>query len=168
MIDLLPSRMNRAFGSELAYSEASSSVHKFNSRFLRERRVRLRLPFVDSQTHIIQSPTQNQLWKQATQRLPPTRDDHVASYARPTWRKKRVHLPPSSSASAANGMSKETNGQSSDGSAMKEKENDGERSSTSVEDPRMMLRAGELGKRCNALSTSSICILQVSPILICT
>ena len=147
MIDLLPSRMTRAFGSEVAYSEASSSVHKFNSRFLRERRVRLRLPFVDSQTHIIQSPTQRHLWKQATQRLPPTREDQIASYARPTWRKKRVHMPPSSSASASNAASRESNGQPSDGSSAKEKENDGEHQSSSVHDPRIMVRAGELGRR---------------------
>lgn len=149
MIDLLPSRVVRAFGSEGTYSDAVSSVNKFNSRLLRERRVRLRLPFVDSQTHIIQTPTQNYLWKHPTQRLMPARLDQVASYARKQWHKKRPHPPPS----AAHAQSiKHTNGVADDqalSAPMKNGEVNGPTASTTPteDDPRVLVRAGDLGTR---------------------
>ena len=65
MTDIIPSsRVYVHLVQKCAYSDALSNVHKFNSRLLRGRRIRLRLPFVDSQTHIIQIPSQNHLWKQ--------------------------------------------------------------------------------------------------------
>ncbi|CAF3982747.1 unnamed protein product, partial [Rotaria magnacalcarata] len=145
MIDLLPSRVMRAFGSEVSYSDAVSSVNKFNARLLRERRIRLRLPFVDSQTHIIQTPTQNHLWKHPTQRLMPTRHDQVASYARKQWHKKRPN-PPSSiaqsqSATTVNG----TNEQPSDSSPIKNGPANGLIPTLNEDDPRTLVRAGDLG-----------------------
>ena len=147
MIDLVSSRVVRAFGSEGAYSDALSSVNKFNSRLLRERRIRLHLPFVDSQTHIIQTPTQNHLWKSPTQRLMPARHDQVASYARKQWHKKRLHPPPSSlvpstSLSNSNDMTEsETNGSQNKGTTL-----NGAMTSSTDDDPRVLLRAGDLGK----------------------
>ena len=139
MIDLIPSQVSRAFGSESSYSETLSNVHKFNARFLRERRFRLHLPFVDSQTHIIQSPTQNHLWRQAKQRLIPYREDQVIAYARPTWQKKRVHLPKPAAAAPSTEPMKDVE--------MKEIEQNGEKSISQEDDPRILIRAGELGRR---------------------
>ena len=143
MIDLLPSRVVRAFGSENAYSDALSSVNKFNARLLRERRIRLRLPFVDSQTHIIQTPTQNHLWKHPTQRLMPARHDQVASYARKQWHKKRPHAASNATApplSAAN-----TNGASEQQSILSSNAN-GVLQTSVDDDPRLLVRAGDLGR----------------------
>ena len=139
MIDLLPSRVVRAFGSEGTYTDAVSSVNKFNSRLLRERRIRLRLPFVDSQTHIIQMPTQNYLWKSPTQRLIPARHDQVASYARKQWHKKRPHPP---AISTTNGISE----QQSTASSTKTEHVNGVNTSAGEDDPRTAVRAGSLGK----------------------
>ena len=147
MIDLVSSRVVRAFGSEGAYSDALTSVNKFNSRLLRERRIRLRLPFVDSQTHIIQTPTQNHLWKSPTQRLMPARHDQVASYARKQWHKKRLHPPTSSvvqptSVSNSNGTTEsETNGSQNKDTAL-----NGMITNSTEDDPRLLIRAGDLGK----------------------
>jgi hypothetical protein len=149
MTDIIPSsRVSRAFGSELAYSDALSNVHKFNSRLLRGRRIRLRLPFVDSQTHIIQIPTQYHLWKQPTQRLMPYRDDQVSYYARKPWHKKRPHPISTTSQSQAivsttniNGM----NEQQSDSSLMKDNNINGPIPMSMEDDPRVLVRAGELG-----------------------
>lgn len=146
MIDLLPSRVVRALGSEGSYSDAVSSVNKFNSRLLRERRFRLRLPFVDSQTHIIQAPTQKYLWRHPTQRLMPTRHDQVAVYARKIWHKKRPH-PPQSTAQSQSAIT--TNGISEHQSAASPLKNGMMNGviQTSVEDnPRVRVRAGELGE----------------------
>ena len=142
MIDLLPSRVVRAFGSEVAYSDAVSSVNKFNSRLLRERRIRLRLPFVDSQTHIIQTPTQNYLWKQPTQRLMPARHDQVASYARKQWHKKRPHQSTVSTTNT-NGI----NEQPSDASLIKDGNTNGPIPLAMEDDPRVLVRAGDLGMK---------------------
>lgn len=138
MIDLIPSQVSRAFGSESSYSETLSNVQKFNARFLRERRFRLHLPFVDSQTHIIQSPTQNYLWKQPKQRLAPIRDDQVVAYDRPSWQKKRVHLPkpPAPSAPTATTSQEST----------KEIDQNGDKFIGQEDDPRVAIRAGDLGK----------------------
>jgi hypothetical protein len=141
MIDLLPARVTRAFGSEFTYSETLSHVHKFNERFLRERRMRLRLPFVDSQTNIIQTPTSNHLWKQAVQRLPPSRDDQIASYARQTWQKKRAHQPKSTASTSAHVSS-----QPVDPLLTKEVDINDEKSMSNDDDPRILLQAGELGR----------------------
>lgn len=143
MIDLLPTRIVRALGSEGSYSDAVSSVNKFNSRLLRERRFRLRLPFVDSQTHIIQTPTQKYLWRHPTQRLMPTRHDQVAVYARKVWHKKRPHQPASHSQSAiaTNGISEH----SSAASLMKNGIVNGIEQTAADENPRVRIRAGELG-----------------------
>ena len=139
MIDLLPSRVTRAFGSELAYSDALTSVNQFNSRFLRGRRIRLRLPFVDSQTHIIQIPTQNHLWKQAKHRLLPIRHDQVTAYERPTWRKKRPHPPANAGQPQATVSTNDSNDPQADGSVTKNGD-------AQHDDPRVLVRAGDLGK----------------------
>jgi hypothetical protein len=147
MIDLLPSRVVRAFGSEGSYTDAVSSVNKFNSRLLRERRIRLRLPFVDSQTHIIQTPTQNYLWKHPTQRLMPARSDQVASYARKQWYKKRPH--PSSSIAQSQSITN-TNGtteQQSTSSVIKNGSVNGIIQTPIDDDPRVPVRAGDLGMK---------------------
>ena len=139
MIDVLPlSRVSRAFGSELAYSDALSNVNKFNSRLLRERRIRLRLPFVDSQTHIIQTPTQNHLWKQPTQRLIPFRHDQVASYARKQWHKKRPYQ-----STNTNGI----NEQQSESLLTKNNGSNELTQSLNVDDPRVLVRAGDFGMK---------------------
>ena len=145
MIDLLPSRVIRAFGSEVSYSDAVSSVNKFNSRLLRERRIRLRLPFVDSQTHIIQTPTQNYLWKHPTQRLMPIRHDQVASYARKQWQKRRPHPPSSIVQSQSITNTNGTNEQQSSLSPMKNGSVNGIIQTPIDDDPRVLVRAGELG-----------------------
>ncbi|CAF0785666.1 unnamed protein product [Adineta ricciae] len=151
MIDILPlSRVSRAFGSEVAYSDSLSNVHKFNARLLRERRLRLRLPFVDSQTHIIQTPTQNHLWKQPTQRLIPFRQDQVTYYARKEWHKRRPHPLPSVTQHQASNATANTNGTAekpSDISSTKENSTNEAMSIPSVieDDPRVLIRAGELG-----------------------
>jgi hypothetical protein len=145
MIDLLPSHVVRVFGSEGTYSDAVSSVNKFNSRLLRERRIRLRLPFVDSQTHIIQTPTQNYLWKHPTQRLMPTREDQVASYARKQWHKKRPHLSSSIGQSQSIVNTNGTNEQQSTSLPMKNGSVNGMISTSMEDDPRVLVRAGDLG-----------------------
>ena len=149
MTDILPSsRVSRAFGSEIAYSDAVSNVHKFNSRLLRGRRIRLRLPFVDSQTHIIQIPTQKYLWKQPTQRLMPYRDDQVSSYERVPWHKKRPHHPSTTAQSQSTTSTVNTNGiheQQSDGSLMKDGHTNGLSQVSMEDDPRVLVRAGDLG-----------------------
>jgi hypothetical protein len=146
MIDILPSsRVSRAFGSEVAYSDSLSNVHKFNSRLLRERRVRLRLPFVDSQTHIIQTPTQNHLWKQPTQRLMPSRHDQVSCYARKEWYKKRPHPPSTISQSQTNAYG--INEQQSDSLSTKTSSINGPMPLSMEDDPRVLVRAGDLGMK---------------------
>jgi hypothetical protein len=147
MIDLLPSRVVRAFGSEVSYSDAVSSVNKFNSRLLRERRIRLRLPFVDSQTHIIQTPTQNYLWKHPTQRLMPTRHDQVASYARKTWLKKRPQPPSSIAQSQSITNTNGINEQQSTSSSIKNGSANGIIQTSIEDDPRVLVRAGDLGMK---------------------
>ncbi|CAF4050184.1 unnamed protein product [Rotaria sp. Silwood2] len=145
MIDILPSsRVSRAFGSELAYSDALSNVNKFNSRLLRERRIRLRLPFVDSQTHIIQTPTQNHLWKQATQRLMPFRHDQVSTYARKTWFKKRPN-PPSTIIQSQTTNTYSINEQQTDSSVIKTNSTNESIQLSMEDDPRILVRAGDLG-----------------------
>jgi hypothetical protein len=149
MTDTIPSsRISRAFGSEIAYSDALSNVHKFNSRLLRGRRIRLRLPFVDSQTHIIQIPTQYHLWKQPTQRLMPFRDDQVSYYARKPWHKKRPHPISTTAQSQATISTTNTNGmneQQTDSSLMKDNNTNGPIPMSMEDDPRVLVRAGELG-----------------------
>jgi hypothetical protein len=145
MIDLLPSRVVRAFGSEGSYSDAVSSVNKFNSRLLRERRIRLRLPFVDSQTHIIQTPTQNYLWKHPTQRLMPYRQDQVASYARKQWHKKRPHPPSSITQSQSIINTNGTNEQQSTSLPIKNGSVNGIIQTSIDDDPRVLVRAGDIG-----------------------
>ena len=151
MIDILPlSRVSRAFGSEVAYSDSLSNVHKFNARLLRERRLRLRLPFVDSQTHIIQTPTQNHLWKQPTQRLMPFRQDQVTYYARKEWHKRRPHPPSNATQHQTSNSAANTNGtgeKPSDISSTKENSTNEAMSTPPVieDDPRVLIRAGELG-----------------------
>jgi hypothetical protein len=151
MTDILPSsRVSRAFGSEISYSDALSNVHKFNSRLLRGRRIRLRLPFVDSQTHIIQIPTQNYLWKQPTQRLMPCRDDQVSYYARKPWQKKRPHPPSTISQSQSIVSTMNINGineQQSDSSLMKDSSTNGPTQLSMEDDPRVLVRAGDLGMK---------------------
>lgn len=148
MIDLVSSRVSRAFGSEGAYSDAVLSVNKFNTRLLRERRLRLRLPFVDSQTHIIQAPTQNHLWKQPTQRLLAVRQDQVACYARKQWHKRRPNPPSVSSSSAALASTTVNGSQESifTSSTSKTSASNGVTPGSNDEDPRVIMRAGELGK----------------------
>jgi hypothetical protein len=146
MIDLLPSCVVRAFGSEVTYSDAVSNVNKFNARLLRERRIRLRLPFVDSQTHIIQTPTQNYLWKHPTQRLMPTRYDQVTTYARKPWYKKRPHPPSTTVQSQSVTNTNDTNEQSSTISPIKNGTINGIIQTSSEDDPRVLVRAGDLGK----------------------
>jgi hypothetical protein len=147
MMDILPSRVVRAFGSEGSYSDAVSSVNKFNSRLLRERRIRLRLPFVDSQTHIIQTPTQNYLWKHPTQRLMPVRHDQVASYARKEWHKKKPYqsssIAQSQSVTNTNGI----NEQQSISAPIKNGSVNGIIQTSIDDDPRVVVRAGDLGKK---------------------
>jgi len=149
MIDLVPSRVVRAFGSEGSYSDAVSSVNKFNARLLRERRLRLRLPFVDSQTHIIQTPTQHFLWRQPTQRMISTRSDQVALYARKSWFKRR---PRSSTITTVTTVQSQalvnTNGtidQQSISSPLKTDVVNGSTANSANDDPRVILRAGSLG-----------------------
>lgn len=150
MIELVPSRVGRAFGSETAYSDALSSVNKYNSRLLRERRTRLRLPFVDSQTHIIQMPTQHYLWRHPTHRLLPSRNDQVVIYARKPWHKRRPQPPASSSVQSTQVMTN-TNGvvePSTNGTSTKVTTPNGTNvpPQTSMEDdPRVLMRAGDLG-----------------------
>jgi hypothetical protein len=141
MVDILPTaRVSRAFGSEIAYSDALSNVHKFNSRLLRERRIRLRLPFVDSQNH---------LWKQPTQRLMPFRHDQVSSYARKQWHKKRPYssstAQPQPTVSTTNSYG--INEQLSDPSLIKTTSADGSTQLPMEDDPRVLVRAGDLGMK---------------------
>ncbi|CAF1094443.1 unnamed protein product [Adineta steineri] len=149
MIDILPSsRVSRAFGSEVSYSDALSNVHKFNSRLLRERRIRLRLPFVDSQTHIIQTPTQHHLWKQPIQRLMPFRHDQVSCYERKQWHKRRPH-PPSTvnqlqSTNSTTNISN-TDEQQLDSLSTKPSNINGSLQVSTDDDPRVAIRAGDLG-----------------------
>jgi hypothetical protein len=160
MIDLLSSRVVRAFGSEVSYSDAVSSVNKFNSRLLRERRIRLRLPFVDSQTHIIQTPTQNYLWKHPTQRLMPSRHDQVASYARKQWHKKRPHI---SSSIAQSQSVTNTNGSSEQQSTSLPVKNgsvNGIIQTPIDDDPRVLVRAGDLGMKCYKIDCEQEKILK--------
>lgn len=149
MTDTIPSsRAFRAFGSEIAYSDALSNVHKFNSRLLRGRRIRLRLPFVDSQTHIIQIPSQNHLWKHPVQRLMPSREDQVSCYARKSWHKKRPHpisTTAQSQAAVSTTNTNSTNEQQSDSSTTKETHTNGPVAVPMEDDPRVLVRAGELG-----------------------
>jgi hypothetical protein len=149
MTDTIPSsRISRAFGSEIAYSDALSNVHKFNSRLLRGRRIRLRLPFVDSQTHIIQIPTQYHLWKQPTQRLMPHREDQVSSYERKSWHKKRPHPISTTGLSQALVSTTNTNGineQQTESSLAKDNNINGPVPIPMEDDPRVLVRAGELG-----------------------
>ena len=145
MTDIIPStRVFRAFGSEIAYSDALSNVHKFNSRLLQGRRIRLRLPFVDSQTHIIQIPSQNHLWKQPIQRLMPFREDQVSSYARKSWHKKRPHSVSTTAIPTTNTNS--TNEQQTDSSSTKDSHTNGPVAIPMEDDPRVLVRAGELGR----------------------
>lgn len=166
MIDVLPSsRVSRAFGSEVAYSDALSNVHKFNARLLRERRLRLRLPFVDSQTHIIQSPTQNHLWKQPSQRLVPSRHDQVACYARKEWHKRRPHPRPTVTQSQASNSSNHvggTNEISADSIPSKSLSADGTIPGLMEDDPRVLVRAGELGKQAQASCSPNapLCLMR--------
>lgn len=148
MTDIIPSsRVLRAFGSEIAYSDALSNVHKFNSRLLQGRRIRLRLPFVDSQTHIIQIPSQNHLWKQPGQRLMPFREDQVSSYARKVWHKKRPHPISTTSQSQVTGpTTNSTNEQQTDSALTKDSHTNGPVAIPMEDDPRVLVRAGELGK----------------------
>jgi hypothetical protein len=145
MIDLLPSRVTRAFGSEGSYSDAVTNVNKFNSRLLRERRFRLRLPFVDSQTHIIQTPTQKYLWRHQTQRLVPYRNDQVAMYARKQWYKRRPQ--PSASITQSQSMTNVngTNEQQHVSSPHKNGSVNGVLPTPSEDNPRVLVRAGDLG-----------------------
>ncbi|CAF1139933.1 unnamed protein product [Rotaria sordida] len=155
MIDILPSsRVSRAFGSELAYSDALSNVHKFNSRLLRERRIRLRLPFVDSQTHIIQTPTQNHLWKQPIQRLMPLRHDQVSTYARKTWFKKRPNQPSTITQSQTTNTYS-INEQQSDPSLIKTNSTNESTQLLMEDDPRTLVRAGDLGMSDTDIQTIS-------------
>lgn len=147
MTDTIPSsRVFRAFGSEIAYSDALSNVHKFNSRLLQGRRIRLRLPFVDSQTHIIQIPSQNNLWKQPIQRLMPFREDQVSSYARKTWHKKRPHSTSTTAQSQTTVQTTNTNEQQTDSSSTKDSHTNGPVAIPMEDDPRVLVRAGELGR----------------------
>jgi len=147
MMDILPSRVVRAFGSEGSYSDAVSSVNKFNSRLLRERRIRLRLPFVDSQTHIIQTPTQNYLWKHPSQRLMPVRQDQVASYARKEWHKKKPYQSSSIAQSQSVTNTNGVNEQQSTSSPIKNGSINGIIQTSTDDDPRVVVRAGDLGKK---------------------
>lgn len=169
MTDTLPtSRVLRAFGSEVAYSDAVSNVHKFNSRLLRGRRIRLRLPFVDSQTHIIQIPTQNYLWKHPTQRLMPTRDDQVSSYERVPWHKKRPHPPSSSTTQSQSTVATTnmngTNDPQGDPSTIKDNQTNGPTATPMDDDPRVLVRAGDLGtkRRSRSFDRFDSCSLFVS------
>jgi hypothetical protein len=144
MIDIVSSRVVRALGSEGAYSDALSSVSKFNARLLRERRIRLRLPFVDSQTHIIQTPTQNHLWKNSSQRLMPTRHDQVAIYARKQWYKKRPHV--SKPSSTQSQLITTTNESSTSLSSQKSDASNEPVPISADDDARLVIQAGELGK----------------------
>ena len=152
-MDLTSSRVLRAFGSEGAYSDALSSVHKFNSRLLRERKLRLRLPFVDSQTHIIQTPTQNHLWRHPIQRLMPARQDQILSYARKSWYKKRPN-PPSITTAVQSQSSATTNGMNDSVNVFPEKNgtSDDTASTLNENDPRIIARAGDLGKNSSKFS----------------
>jgi hypothetical protein len=145
MIDLLPSRVTRAFGSEGSYTDAVSNVNKFNSRLLRERRFRLRLPFVDSQTHIIQTPSQKYLWKHPTQRLMPSRHDQVAVYARKQWYKKRPRPPSSIAQSQSVTNINATNEQQLTSSSLKNGSINEVIHTSMDDDPRVLVRAGDLG-----------------------
>ena len=150
MADLVSSRVGRAFGSEAAYSDALSSVNKFNARLLRERRSRLRLPFVDSQTHIIQLPSQHFLWRPATHRLMPARSDQVSLYPRKAWFKKRPNPPNSSAQQQTASIVATTNG-STDVAAMDTSNKGSTINGTpsqnmNDDDPRVLIRAGDLGQ----------------------
>ena len=145
MIELLPSRVTRAFGSEGSYSDAVTNVNKFNSRLLRERRFRLRLPFVDSQTHIIQTPTQKYLWRHPTQRLTSYRNDQIAVYSRKQWYKRRPP-PPSTTQSQSMTNVNGTNEQQSVSSPHKNGGVNGVASTLSEDNPRILVRAGDLGR----------------------
>lgn len=147
MIDLLPSRITRAFGSELSYTDAVSSVNKFNSRLLRERRIRLRLPFVDSQTHIIQTPTQEYLWRQPTQRLMPYRNDQITFYARKSWHKKRPHVSTSIAQSQSVTNTNGINEQESTSSSIKNENVNGLIQTSIENDARVLIKAGDLGMK---------------------
>lgn len=156
MTDMLQSsRVLRAFGSDLSYSDALSNVNKFNSRLLRGRRIRLRLPFVDSQTHIIQIPTQNYLWKQPTQRLMPMRDDQVSSYERVPWHKKRPHPPSTANQQQTTVPTTNINGTNEQqGESSTNKDNQINGSTSMEDDPRVVVRAGDLG-----MSTSDVHVI---------
>lgn len=150
MTDILPAtRVTRAFGSELSYADALSNVHKFNSRLLRGRRIRLRLPFVDSQTHIIQIPTQNYLWKQPTHRMMPYRDDQVSLYPRKPWHKKRPNPPPPSTTQPQTTTTNSTNESQSDTTINKDNNVNGSIPIPMEDDPRVAVRAGDLGNKKN-------------------
>lgn len=163
---LQSSRVLRAFGSEVAYSDALSNVNKFNSRLLRGRRIRLRLPFVDSQTHIIQIPTQNYLWKHPTQRLMPMRDDQVSSYERVPWHKKRPHPPSSSTTNQSKSTvpttnMNGTNEQQTDIVENKDNQTNGPTTTSMEDDPRVVVRAGDLGMT-DRMRIFHICVFFVS------
>lgn len=157
---LQSSRVLRALGSDVSYSDALSNVNKFNSRLLRGRRIRLRLPFVDSQTHIIQIPTQNYLWKQPTQRQMPIRDDQVSSYERVPWHKKRPHPPSLTTQTQTTVPTTNMNGtneqqqQATDSVANKDNHTNGPTSIPMEDDPRVLVRAGDLG-----MSTSDLHVI---------
>ena len=142
MLDILPSdRVSYAFGSDSTYSDALSDVHQFNSRLLRERRRRLRLPFVDSETHIIQTPRQNHLWQQPTQRLMPFRQDQISTYVRKQWRKRRAH--PLSAMARAQTYS--IGDQQTDSSTIKNSNTNESKDLIMENDPHILVQAGDLG-----------------------
>jgi len=68
--------------SKLFYKEAMEQVHTYNSRLLRDRR--LRMPYIDSQTGLIQQECH--LWVSRVQRSSPIREGQVYSYPAQRWR----------------------------------------------------------------------------------
>ena len=68
--------------SKLFYKEAMEQVHIYNSRLLRDRR--LRMPYIDSQTGLIQQECH--LWVSRVQRSSPIRQGQVYSYPAQRWR----------------------------------------------------------------------------------
>jgi hypothetical protein len=103
------------------------------------------LPFVDSQTHIIQTPSQKYLWKHPTQRLMPSRHDQVAVYARKQWYKKRPRPPSSIAQSQSVTNINATNEQQLTSSSLKNGSINEVIHTSMDDDPRVLVRAGDLG-----------------------
>ncbi|CAF1060502.1 unnamed protein product [Didymodactylos carnosus] len=142
VVDLLPSNISRAFGNEITYNESLDSVLRFNQRLLRERRLRLRLPFIDQQTKIVQAPNVN-LWKQESDRLVPDRCDQITCYSGLRWKKKKsLNGLPMWMSSALCGSNKDQSLNSMTGGTdglvtPLQQQLDG--------DPRVVIKAGDLG-----------------------